>query len=113
MPHLVLEHSSELPAERITATCNALFDAACADPLLSNIAAIKVRSIPCHNTRMATTPQSFAHLTVWLLSGRTVDLKQQLAQRFLAVMDQHLPEVGALSVNPTDMDSDAYAKRAI
>lgn len=113
MPHLVLEHSAELGADRITATCEALFDAACASPIFTNLASIKIRSVPCHNVRMGTTPETFAHLTVWLLSGREQPFKQDLARALLTVMDSHLPEVGALSVDPRDMDTETYLKRVI
>lgn len=113
MPHLVLEHSAELEDEAIRLTCEALFKAACVSPVFANIAAIKVRSIPCNTVRMGTDPQSFAHLTVWMLSGRDTEQKKALAKALLGVMDQHLPEVGVLSVDPRDMDSYTYAKRVI
>ena len=113
MPHLVLEHSADLGDEAIRLTCEALFQTACNSPVFANIAAIKIRSIPCRNVHMGTKPQSFAHLTVWMLSGRDTEQKKTLANDLLNVMDQHLPNVGVLTVDPRDMDSLTYAKRVI
>lgn len=113
MPHLVLEHSAELPEDLISATCNALFDAVCANPVFVNTASVKVRSVPCHNVRMGTKPETFAHLTVWMLSGRDEAAKKALATFLLNIMADRLPDVGALTVDPRDMMSETYAKRVI
>ncbi|MDV4146301.1 5-carboxymethyl-2-hydroxymuconate Delta-isomerase [Shimia sp. FJ5] len=114
MPHLVLEHSAELAGTHdLDALSKALFDAAAASPVFHNIAAIKTRTIACENVHMGTAPATFAHLTVWMLSGRTIEAKQELAESLLAVMDRHLPTVGALSVDTQDMQTETYAKRTI
>lgn len=113
MPHLVLEHSAELDGDVISATCKALFKAACANPVFTNIASVKLRSVPCHNVHMGTSPETFAHLTVWMLAGRDEDEKKALSGALLDVMTKHLPDVGALTVDPRDMDTKTYAKRVI
>lgn len=113
MPHLVLEHSAELDDDAIAATCKALFEAACASPVFRNIASVKLRSVACRNVYMGTSPATFAHLTVWMLAGRSAEEKKSLSRGLLDVMAEHLPDVGALTVDPRDMDTDTYAKRVI
>lgn len=113
MPHLVLEHSHGLSPASVAATCQALFAAACTNPIFTNTAAIKVRSVACHNVHMGTTPETFAHLTIRLLSGRDTDQKKVLAEAFVAVMDTHLPDVGSLSADLQDMNPETYSKRVI
>ncbi len=114
MPHLVLEHSADIARSHdLDALSKALFDAAAASPVFHNIAAIKTRTIACDNVHMGTAPETFAHLTVWMLSGRPVEAKQALAESLLAVMDRYLPTVGALSVDTRDMETETYAKRTI
>ena len=114
MPHLVLEHSANLTRTHdLDALSKALFDAAAASGVFHNIAAIKTRTITCDNVHMGTAPATFAHLTVWMLAGRTTEAKQELAASLLAVLDTHLPTVGALSVDTQDMQTETYAKRTI
>lgn len=114
MPHLVLEHSASLTETHdLDALSKALFDAAAASPVFHNTAAIKTRTVSCDNVHMGTSPETFAHLTVWLLAGRTDEAKKSLGKSLLAVMDAHLPTVGALSVDTQDMQTETYTKRTI
>ncbi|TKZ17398.1 5-carboxymethyl-2-hydroxymuconate isomerase [Shimia litoralis] len=115
MPHLVLEHSPDLThSHDLNAVSKALFKAACESPVfIANPDAVKVRTICCENHQSATTPNTFAHLTVRLLSGREPEAKAQLAQSLLDIMDAHLPDVGSLSVEPVDMDRATYRKRTL
>ncbi|MCW8843050.1 MAG: 5-carboxymethyl-2-hydroxymuconate isomerase [Rhodobacteraceae bacterium] len=114
MPHLVLEHSADLAKTHdLNALSKALFDAAAASPVFHNTAAIKTRTIACDNVHMGTAPTTFAHLTVWMFAGRPVETKQTLAAALLEVMNTHLPDVGALSVDIQDMQTETYVKRTI
>ena len=114
MPHLVLEHSASLAETHdLDALSKALFDAAADSPVFHNTAAIKTRTIACDNVHMGTSPATFAHLTVWMLAGRTTEAKKALAASLLATLDTHLPTVGALSVDTQDMQTETYAKRTI
>ena len=48
-----------------------------------------------------------------MLAGRDEDEKKALSGALLDVMTKHLPDVGALTVDPRDMDTKTYAKRVI
>lgn len=115
MPHLVLEHSREL-SERydLAAFADDLFETASAHPVFaSHPQAVKVRTLACDNVRSGVSPQTFAHLTVRMLSGRTIEAKSALAADLLQVLVRHLPDVGSLSVEPVDMDTNTYTKRVL
>ncbi len=115
MPHLVLEHSDGLnDSHDLKALADALFEAACAHPVFAKAPrAVKVRTIACANTRSGVTPETYAHLIVRLLSGRTSETKAALAGDLLRVLDRHLGDVGSLSVEPVDMDTQTYVKRTL
>ncbi|WP_372887158.1 5-carboxymethyl-2-hydroxymuconate Delta-isomerase [Shimia sp.] len=115
MPHLILEHSDHLAQSHdLGALADALFEAACAHPVFAAAPrAVKLRTIACAHGRSGVVPESHAHLTVRMLSGRSAETKAALAGDLLAVLDRHLPDVGSLSVEPVDMDRTTYVKRAL
>ena len=110
MPHLTIQHSADAPAG--DALCEALFQALAAHDAIPHPETLKIRTLPCPHWRIGTEPQSFAHAELQLLPGRDDATKADLAQTVLAVMESHLPEIGALSVDIADLSS-AYAKRVV
>ncbi|WP_204112857.1 5-carboxymethyl-2-hydroxymuconate Delta-isomerase [Shimia biformata] len=115
MPHLILEHSPSLAGSHdLPALSSDLFQTAQAHPAFASAPqAVKTRTIAVDNVRSGVMPQTFAHLTVRLLSGRDDETKADIANTLLAVLERHLPEVGSLSVEPVDMNRTTYAKRAL
>lgn len=115
MPHLILEHSRAIASDDdLQSLSGALYDAAQAHPVFSaHPKAVKTRTICADKVRSGVTPETFAHLTVRLLSGRSAADKTDLAQVFLNVLTQALPKVGSLSVELVDMDRESYAKRVL
>ncbi len=113
MPHLVIEYSEDLAETYdIAALCQLLFDTAKASDIFDP-ATIKVRALPCPYWRSGTDPQSFAHITIRLMSGRDNLAKTRLTQSVLAAMDKQLPKVGSLTVDLKEIDPNTYAKRII
>ena len=115
MPHLILEHDAALAETHdLPAMVDALFEAACAHPLFAKAPHdVKVRTVAFENGRSGLAAPGHAHLTIRLLTGRTSDQKQGVAQDMLAVLTRHLPDIGSLSVEPVEMDRDTYVKRAL
>lgn len=110
MPHLTLQHSTNVDAD--DSLCAALFDALAAHAAIPHPDSLKIRTLPCPNWRIGTQPQSFAHADLTLLPGRDEPTKAALARCVLAVLESHLPEVGSLSVDVKDL-STAYTKRVL
>ncbi|GAA6209398.1 5-carboxymethyl-2-hydroxymuconate Delta-isomerase [Cognatishimia sp. WU-CL00825] len=114
MPHLILEHSAELSRQRdMNALAKALFEAALESGVFGAGKDIKTRTIACDNVFSGAEPQTFAHLTLRLVAGRPLEVRQKLANDLLAVLEAHLPEVGTLTVLPIEIDQDVYAKRVL
>jgi 5-carboxymethyl-2-hydroxymuconate isomerase len=113
MPHLILEHSEELAEKHdLHAIAQELFDVT-RDSGVFDVKDIKTRTIDCKNVIMGTENQTFAHLTLRMVAGRPLEVRQKLASDLLAVLEKHMPQVGALSVLPIDMDKDIYLKRVL
>lgn len=114
MPHLIIEHSTDVAQTHdIDALCQALFDTAMASDLFATKSAIKVRALACPHWRTATTPQSFAHVTVRVLQGRSVETRAEISALILAALDTALPDIGALSVEVCELEQATYAKRVL
>lgn len=113
MPHLILEHSEELVGTHdIAALVRDLFQTA-TDSGIFGPEDIRARSVACQNTVTGAARPGFAHLTLCMMAGRSEELRKGLAQDLLAVMLKHLPDIGALSVSPEEIQRETYARRVI
>lgn len=114
MPHLILEHSKSLADKYDLAQVSQdLFDAALASGQFADGKAIKSRTIASDNAVSGAANNEFAHLTLRLITGRSVETRKKLAEECLAVLEKHFAEVGSLSVQPLEIDPDTYAKRVL
>lgn len=113
MPHLILEHSSELAETHdIKSILEALFETAAASGVFGRDD-IRARSVTCENTVSGAAKPGFAHVTLRLMDGRPPNVQRDLAEALLEVLIKHLPEVGALSVAPVEIQRDIYARRVL
>jgi 5-carboxymethyl-2-hydroxymuconate isomerase len=111
MPHLVIEYSDDA------------LDRAAAKKLMQSLAEtaaqtgvmkaedIKVRAQGYRDYLIGGKQDSFIHLSVYLLAGRTPQQKEMLSVSLRRTMAELCPEVVSLSVDIRDMDPDAYKKR--
>lgn len=111
MPHLVLEYSDDA------------FDQPALKELMQSLAEtaaqtgvmkpedIKVRAQGYRDYLTAGKQDSFIHLSVYLLAGRTPEQKEMLSIGLRRTMVDLCPDVISLSVDIRDMDPDAYKKR--
>lgn len=114
MPHIIIEHNAELAETHdLDGLADALMHLAKDSGVFPDTGAIKLRFLAATHVRIGAGPQTFAHITLKLLAGRDTETKAKLAKDMLAVLDQHLPDVGALSVEPMDVIRETYAKRAL
>lgn len=113
MPHFVIEYSA--PSETSPAIDFAVLmeqlGQAAADTGVMKLEDIKLRSIPFETFRLNDGSQSFLHLTVSLLAGRTPQQKAALALTCRATLVSLCPDINAISVDIRDMDGHAYKKR--
>lgn len=111
MPHLVIDYSEgAVDRAAVTSLMQALFDTAWRTGVMK-AEDIKVRAMAYPDFLVAGKPDSFVHLSVYLLAGRTSDQKLTLSTGLRQTMVDLLPEVTSLSVDIRDMDPEAYKKR--
>ncbi|MGH1464505.1 MAG: 5-carboxymethyl-2-hydroxymuconate Delta-isomerase [Cognatishimia sp.] len=114
MPHLILEHSTELSTQKdLNALSKALFETALSSGVFGTGKDIKTRTVACENVFSGAEPQTFAHLTLRLLAGRPLEVRKKLAEDLLAVLAEHLPDVGSLTVLPIEIDPQVNARRVL
>ena len=113
MPHIVVEHSrDDHDPSVIRSLMQALHDAAIRTGIMK-AADVKVRAIPYDDYLVAGHRDSFCHVSVYLLEGRTAEQKVELAEALRAVLVAQLAETVSLSVDIRDMDAVAYKKRLL
>ena len=119
MPHLIVEYSSNLGDFPEAAALAALNAAVCASPEVLVEADLKTRLQRVERFEIGTAPQqrAFIHAQLRLLSGRSPEAKQDLAERVAAVLRQHSPRPAGLlvqlSVEIVDMDRPSYIKERL
>lgn len=111
MPHFVIEYSE--PAAPSTGFSE-IFEALCGAAVGTGVMQredIKLRAVPYRDFQLNDGSESFLHLTVSLLEGRTGDQKEALGIACRAVLVELCPEIDAISVDIRDMHAQAYKKR--
>ena len=111
MPHFIIEHGN---AFRCQEERKAALELALQCGETSGVMArkdIKARLVSCPDFLAADGCQSFIHITVKLLAGRTSKQKQDLATIIRSAFDQRFGSADSISVDIRDMDPDAYKKR--
>lgn len=109
MPHIVVEYSADAGFD-IIGLMQALHNAA-ASTAVMQAADIKVRALPYADYLVAGKRDSFCHVSVYLLEGRTPAQKLTLSETLRTAMATLLPDAKSLSVDIRDMDASAYKKR--
>ncbi|WP_420133462.1 5-carboxymethyl-2-hydroxymuconate Delta-isomerase [Rhodopseudomonas sp.] len=111
MPHLVMDYSADhLGRDRVGRLIEQLAATAAATGVM-NAADIKVRARSFDDYLVAGKRDSFVHLAVFMLAGRTTEQKVALSIALRQSMVEHCPDITSLSVDIRDMDPDAYKKR--
>jgi 5-carboxymethyl-2-hydroxymuconate isomerase len=106
MPHLILEYSDNLEMPVVAEEIFKPLHAALVEFQPIKLADIKSRAIPCENYYIgAGTPESvFVHLTVKILTGRSIEERRKMSQRMLGLLEELF--AGALAKQPCDITVD-------
>ncbi|WP_022719631.1 5-carboxymethyl-2-hydroxymuconate Delta-isomerase [Rhodopseudomonas sp. B29] len=111
MPHLVMDYSNDhLGRGRIAPLLEQLAATAAATGVMQ-AADIKARARGFDDYLVGGKRDSFLHLTVFMLAGRTPAQKVALSVALRQTLVEHCPDITSLSVDIRDMDPDAYKKR--
>jgi len=108
VPHCVIEHSANIKGELLVplvykgALESNLFEAEGSD--------IKVRALPFSNYQTGNVELSFVHVTLKILSGRSLEQKSLLTHLVLAQLKTLQMTDCSISVEVADIDRASYAK---
>ncbi|MGO2366660.1 MAG: 5-carboxymethyl-2-hydroxymuconate Delta-isomerase [Pseudoalteromonas sp.] len=108
MPHIIIEHSEDLPVlpqvlvEKIhlTAFESGLFE----------LATIKTRAIAYTHYQLGDGKEGFIHISVHIMAGRSIEQKQLLSETLLNCLQTYCRDSDSLSVNVHDMEHEIYRK---
>ncbi|MFK4753067.1 5-carboxymethyl-2-hydroxymuconate Delta-isomerase [Oceanobacter antarcticus] len=113
MPHLVIEYARKIEHQTaLQPLLQQLFEAACKGGIIQP-QDLKLRALPYDQFLLRTPDETFLHITLSLLEGRTDTQKEQLAISLRQVLTEQLPNVTSLSIDIRDMNAIAYKKRLL
>ena len=113
MPHLVIEYSEDVADQAdIDAIVSAAHDGAMDSGLFAEYD-IKTRATAYRYHRTGQTRDSFVHVAVHLLDGRSDDQKTRLSEAILARIEPLLPKVASVGVEILDIHRASYRKRVL
>jgi len=113
MPHFVIDYSRDIETRYdMDKIMQIAFDAGVASGVMQGID-IKVRMQPFDHYRMANKGDSFLHLSVFLLAGRTDTQKEHVSLGLRTALTDYLTTVTAVSIDIRDMNTTAYKKRLL
>ena len=113
MPHFVIEYSRDIEASYdMTKVMQIAYDSGVESGVIepSNI---KVRARPYDHYRLMNDGDSFLHVMVFLLEGRTDAQKEHVAVILRDSLQSYLANVTSVSVDIRDMNAQAYKKRVL
>ncbi|WP_444931347.1 5-carboxymethyl-2-hydroxymuconate Delta-isomerase [Microbulbifer sp. SSSA002] len=112
MPHCVIQCPSSMLASIDVPGLLASVHMAADQSALFESGDIKVRMLPVEHYLVGGNPGPFIHLECSLLSGRSVEQRQNLAQLLAKALCTVLPEVEMISVEVREIVRAAYCNRA-
>jgi 5-carboxymethyl-2-hydroxymuconate isomerase len=116
MPHMTVEYSSNLQGVDEGALMQALNDAVCGHPTVTDEADVKTRIAQLQHYRIGlnSAGRAFVHVELRLMAGRTAEVKKALSERIAAVLQAQIPAQPGLEVQLSadivDMDRPSYFK---
>jgi len=113
MPHVIIEHSADVAGQiEIEQLMAAAHDATMSSGLFPEHD-IKTRATAYQYHRTGQTRDSFLHVAVHLLDGRSDEQKCALSETILAAIEPLLPDVASVGVEIIDIHRASYRKRVL
>jgi 5-carboxymethyl-2-hydroxymuconate isomerase len=110
MPHCIVDHSLSIESEvDLRAAINSIHQSMLASDLFVE-PAIKVRLNAYVDYSVGGEVIPFAACIIRLLSGRTIEQKQDLSKRIFSTLQQAFGAACSCSVEIVDMENDCYTK---
>jgi 5-carboxymethyl-2-hydroxymuconate isomerase len=121
MPHAIIEHSFSIPNPQIKSLLLTINQNIAKNEGNFDISQCKARAVFRQNFIVAdgTTQQDFMHITVRILTGRTLGIRKNLAENLLKIIAAFLKQNNlftnqlALSVDIVEMEKEIYQKTVL
>lgn len=113
MPHCIIEYSADISATVCAQSlCNATYQGALQSELFE-ADDIKTRALEYQTFSSGVKQQSFIHVVVKILSGRSLAQRQALSQRILTQLQSFNLSDVSLTVEICDIERESYSKKVI
>ena len=113
MPHFVVEYARGITDDAGLSQVMGQLVVAGVESGCMQVEDIKVRATPYDDYLLAQPGQTFVHVTISLLAGRSDAVKAGLAEIVRDKLDALLPDVTSISIDIRDMNPVAYKKRLL
>lgn len=110
MPHFVLEYSRPLENQLDLSEVMEVAFAAGVNSGVMKAADIKVRALPYDHYRLDGSLETFLHVSIYMLAGRTPEQKEHVSTLLRNALAEAFPGIGSISIDIRDMDTQAYKK---
>lgn len=111
MPHIVIEYARHIKDINPKSLLSVAYDAAAESGLFADVYDIKVRAMAYEDYSVGQTNDTFIHITVKLLQGRSDEQKASLTQHILDKVMALNYTVENISVEAVDIHTKAYSKQ--
>ena len=113
MPHCIIDYSAEVADQvEIDTLIDAVHQGAMESDLFDEYD-VKTRACGYPHHRTGQTRDSFVHVALHLLSGRSDAQKALLSECVLGRIEPLLPKVNSVSVEILDIHRESYRKRVL
>ncbi len=113
MPHFVIEYSNDLEEQYKIEQVMLLAREAGVKSGVMLADDIKVRARGYDHYSLLEADDSFVHVTVFMLAGRTDAQKLKLSELLREKLQDYLVRITSISIDIRDMDPHAYKKRLL
>lgn len=110
MPHIVIEYSNTLEKSVKNVNLTKLLHQTVIDSGLFAPQAVKARAISYSDVVLHEEAKNFIHVTVSILSGRTLKERNSLNESVFQAIRSAIPEADKISSDIRQMESDVYKK---
>jgi 5-carboxymethyl-2-hydroxymuconate isomerase len=112
MPHCIIEYAKDIE-KSVTPQqlLKAVFQGASKSQLFAKDTDIKTRAVVYDHYQIGNNKDKFVHVTIKILSGRTLEQRQHLSSLVLEqLLTLNFSET-SITIEVVDIDKDSYAKK--
>ena len=113
MPHCIVEYSQNLDQEVPPAEWLEAVKKACIASSIFDVSDIKLRGIPYKNFITGGEEDAFVHVTIRMLSGRTMTQRSELSALILRALEGFTINNVSFTVDVVEMEISTYAKKVV